>query len=114
MIDCGSLLALAGSPTQWLAVIGMAIAIFAPRWLPAIARMLGHALKLSLGSKRVRVDGAEVRRPPGQQPTLRQGADRPLSEPSRAPAGSRRTPWAGLVVAAVTLAVLLWAVLHAR
>lgn len=114
MIDCLPLVALAGSPSQWLAVISMAILIFAPRWLPGIARFVGHTMKLSLGAKTTRVDGVKVRQPANRDATLRQGSGQPLGEPRRTGVPTQRPPWVGLVVAAILLAVLLWAVLHAR
>jgi hypothetical protein len=128
-------LALVGTPVQWLVIAAVAVALFAPRLIPVIGRLLGRSVR------------AEVRRrygitlgPTSSAPTLPRdavehtGAPAPQapaaevhetvetrdatlpaasSEPT-APHRSGAPIWPMTALVAGAAAVLLWVLLHAR
>lgn len=106
-------LALTGSPYQWAIAALIAIALFAPRLLPALARLLAAEIRrragANPGSVRRRVRRVE---PVVQRPTARSGDFIPLT-PQKPVAFWKPVIGAALFVGAAIL-LLLWSLLHAR
>jgi len=114
--DC---LALAGSPYQWAIAGIIAVAIFAPRLLPPLARILGAEARRRIGLP----PQASVRPKQQERPTIVEiipprhtiEVHDVVSEPisTEAQKSNRRYLIAGLSVAFV-LVVMLWYLLHSR
>ncbi len=118
-------IAMAGSPVAWGVLIVVAVMVFAPRMLPAVARFLAHMaardIRRKLGipidvpprpSPRKPPPEVEIIPPPAPQATLRAGASESLSAPRQI--ARNRPIWPVVVVVSAAVAVLLWYLLHSR
>ncbi|MCX6362266.1 MAG: hypothetical protein NT029_20920 [Armatimonadetes bacterium] len=112
---------LTGSPLQWAALAAIVVAIFAPKLIPPLVRIVtGLLLQRYVGvappprrkQSATAVPAVEVLPPEKPTPALRRGADRPVrARPKARPVASLAgaVAFVGLVVA-----VLSWLLLRVR
>jgi len=115
-------LAMTGSPVQWAVVALMAIALFAPRLLPPLARLAGRLFAMEVERKLgVKVAPKqpspkprdfEVMQPEKPAPTYRASDPTPLVTHTPERQGIPLVIVCAVVCAAV--GVLLWILLHSR
>jgi hypothetical protein len=124
-------IAMATAPLQALIAAGIVLALFAPRLLPPVGRLLGRIAAremrrrygVRLAEPREREsrprNAEEVLVPRTRGPSLRAGHTDSLAASVQTSAvGSqprvRWRPWRGLLVVSAAVAVLLWYLLHPR
>lgn len=111
-------LALTGSLYQWAIAALIAIALFAPRLLPPLARLLAAVIRCRMGAspgsarRRVRRIEVEEEIPATQRPMTPSGGFVPLI-PQKQVAFWKPIIGATLLVGAAIL-LLLWSLLHSR
>lgn len=100
MIAIGCSLANIGAPVQWLLFAAVAGAIFAPRFIPPVARLLGRGL--GRWSRRNRVRPAQAAALPSAK----------IAVPEPTDAGPK--VWVIWLIVGLSAAVLSWFVLRSR
>ena len=125
-------LAIIGTPFHWILVAVIAVALFAPKLIPVIARMLGrhvgreihrrYGIRLAAPRPTPRSaphDRPAPPRPPERQEPAPQEQPAPSSPALMTPLPANRNRsamdvWAVPAVVAGAAAVLLWVLLHGR
>lgn len=123
------ILAMIGTPIQWLFIAAVAVLLFAPRLIPVIGRILGRMARAEVRRRYGVTLKPAPRRPVERSPsveTIPAGlSPEPVAEareePARAdraesslPRSSGAAVWGVTALVAGAVAVLLWILLHGR